>query len=168
DSDQQQSKRIEVVRAYATGAGNKKAYAESLPYCNKCKWQHVGPCTVKCGNSRRYGDSQLNDPETANETTKTNDENKRRFDSDPRDNRVKQPPLKRQNVTRAYTVRNNKNKGYAGILPLCDKCKLHHHDPCPVRCGNCEKVGHQVRDCWASTTITCYGCRGKEHTRGIA
>ncbi|GJT67011.1 putative reverse transcriptase domain-containing protein [Tanacetum coccineum] len=74
-------------------------------------------------------------------------ENKRRFDKDPRDNRVQQPPFKRQNVARAYTVGNNKNKGYVKILPLRDKCKLHHHGSCPVRCGNCEKVGHQARDC---------------------
>ncbi|GJT80677.1 putative reverse transcriptase domain-containing protein [Tanacetum coccineum] len=74
-------------------------------------------------------------------------ENKRRFDKDPRDNRVQQPPFKRQNVARAYTVGNNKNKGYVRILPLRDKCKLHHHGSCPVRCGNCKKVGHQARDC---------------------
>ncbi|GKE99610.1 reverse transcriptase domain-containing protein [Tanacetum coccineum] len=92
-------------------------------------------------------------------------ENKKRFDNNSRDNRVQQPPLKRQNMVRAYTVGNNKNKGYAGILPLCDKCKLHHHGPCPVRCGNCKKVGHQARDCWASTTITCYGCGGKGYTK---
>ncbi|GJX71024.1 hypothetical protein Tco_0308195 [Tanacetum coccineum] len=55
NSDQQQSKRIEVVRAHATGAGNKKAYAGNLPYCNKCKWHHIGPCTVKCGNYKRVG-----------------------------------------------------------------------------------------------------------------
>ncbi|GJZ25634.1 hypothetical protein Tco_0569887 [Tanacetum coccineum] len=55
DSDQQQSKRIEVVRAHATGAGNKKAYAGNLPYCNKCKLHHTGPCTVKCGNCKRVG-----------------------------------------------------------------------------------------------------------------
>ncbi|GJR15392.1 putative reverse transcriptase domain-containing protein [Tanacetum coccineum] len=91
--------------------------------------------------------------------------NKRRFNNNPRDNRVQQPPLKRQNVARAYMVGNNKNKGYARILPLCDKCKLHHHGPCPVRCGNCKKVGHQARDCWASTTMTCYGCGGKGHTK---
>ncbi|GJS66418.1 reverse transcriptase domain-containing protein [Tanacetum coccineum] len=33
-----------------------------------------------------------------------NAENKRRVDNNPRDNRVQQPPLKRQNMTRAYTV----------------------------------------------------------------
>nr|GFB62548.1 hypothetical protein [Tanacetum cinerariifolium] len=83
----------------------------------------------------------------------------------PRDNHVQQPPLKRQNVARVYTVGNNKNKGYAGILPLYDKCKLHHHRPCPVRCGNCKKVGHQARECWASTMMTCYGYGGKGNTK---
>ncbi|GKD49769.1 hypothetical protein Tco_1278745 [Tanacetum coccineum] len=50
-------------------------------------------------------------------------ENNRRFDNNPRDNRVQQPPLKRQKVGRDYMVGNNKNKGYAGILSLCYKCK---------------------------------------------
>ncbi|GJW63547.1 putative reverse transcriptase domain-containing protein [Tanacetum coccineum] len=54
---------------------------------------------------------------------------------------------------------------YTGTLPLCDKCKLHHHGPCPVRCGNSKKVGHQARDCWTPTLVTCYGCRGKGHTK---
>nr|GEZ59807.1 hypothetical protein [Tanacetum cinerariifolium] len=94
-----------------------------------------------------------------------NAENKMRFDNDPRDNHVQQPPLKRQNVARAYMVGNNKNKGYAGILPFCDKCKLDHHRPCPVKCKNYKKVGHQARDCWASTTMTCYGCGRKGHTK---
>ncbi|GKA56409.1 putative reverse transcriptase domain-containing protein [Tanacetum coccineum] len=68
-------------------------------------------------------------------------ENKRMFDNNPRDNRVQKPPLKRHNVLRAYTVGNNNKKGYARILPLCEKCKLHHHGPCPVKCGNYKKVG---------------------------
>nr|GEV20773.1 reverse transcriptase domain-containing protein [Tanacetum cinerariifolium] len=53
NSNQQQSKRIEVVRAYATGVGNKKVYAGNFPYCNKCKRHHTGPCTVKYGNCKR-------------------------------------------------------------------------------------------------------------------
>ncbi|GJV95715.1 reverse transcriptase domain-containing protein [Tanacetum coccineum] len=55
DSNQQQSKRIEVVRAHATRASNKKAHAGNLPYCNRCKLHHTGPCTVKCGNCKRVG-----------------------------------------------------------------------------------------------------------------
>ncbi|GJX78552.1 reverse transcriptase domain-containing protein [Tanacetum coccineum] len=53
--DQQQSRRIEMVRAHATRAGNKKAYVGNLTYCNKCKLHHTGPCIVKCGNCKRVG-----------------------------------------------------------------------------------------------------------------
>ncbi|GJY30943.1 hypothetical protein Tco_0414438 [Tanacetum coccineum] len=60
DSNQQQSKRIKVVRAHVTRAGNKKAYAINLPYCNKCKWHHIGPCTVNCGNCKRVGHTTKN------------------------------------------------------------------------------------------------------------
>ncbi|GJX98530.1 putative reverse transcriptase domain-containing protein [Tanacetum coccineum] len=55
DSHQQQSKRTKVVRPHATRAGNKKAYAGNLPYYNKCKWHHIRPCTVKCGNLTCFG-----------------------------------------------------------------------------------------------------------------
>ncbi|GJS44841.1 putative reverse transcriptase domain-containing protein [Tanacetum coccineum] len=49
-------------------------------------------------------------------------ENKRRMESNLRDNRGQQPPFKRQNtsgqnVARAYTAGNNERKGYAGPLP---------------------------------------------------
>ncbi|GJT79631.1 hypothetical protein Tco_1053973, partial [Tanacetum coccineum] len=56
-------------------------------------------------------------------------------------------------------------RGYVGTLPPCDKCKLHHHGPCPIKYGNCKKVDHQVRDGWTPTTVTCYGCGEKGHTK---
>ncbi|GJS66787.1 hypothetical protein Tco_0681351 [Tanacetum coccineum] len=76
-------------------------------------------------------------------------------ESNLRDNRGQQPPFKRQNtsgknVAKAYTVGNNERKGYAGPLPYCNKCKLHHEGLCTMRCGNCKKVRHQtrgLRDC---------------------
>ncbi|GJW17659.1 putative reverse transcriptase domain-containing protein [Tanacetum coccineum] len=80
-----------------------------------------------------------------------NAENKRRFKSSSRDNRQQQP-FKRQNVSgqnvaRAYTIRNNVvKKGYARVLPYCNKCIMHHEGPCIARCGNCKKVGHMTRD----------------------
>ncbi|GJZ82759.1 hypothetical protein Tco_0647932 [Tanacetum coccineum] len=70
-----------------------------------------------------------------------NAENKRRFDSNSRDNHGQQQPFKRQNVNgqnvaRAYTVRNNvERKRYAGVLPYCNKCRMHHEGPCMARCG---------------------------------
>nr|GEV58787.1 putative reverse transcriptase domain-containing protein [Tanacetum cinerariifolium] len=79
-------------------------------------------------------------------------ENKRRLESNQRDNRGQQPVLKRQNVrsqnvARAYMAGNNKKKGYVGSLPYYNKCKMHHAGPCTVRCRNCKRVGHMTRDC---------------------
>ncbi|GKA75589.1 putative reverse transcriptase domain-containing protein [Tanacetum coccineum] len=64
-----------------------------------------------------------------------------------KDYRGQQPPFKRQNVARAYTAGNNERKPYNRLLPLYNKCKLHHKGPCTVRCGKCNKVGHLTWDC---------------------
>ncbi|GJV69070.1 reverse transcriptase domain-containing protein [Tanacetum coccineum] len=102
-------------------------------------------------------------------------ENKRRWENNPRDNHVQQPPPKSQNVARAYTARPRERKVYVGILPTCNKCKMHHTGPCTAKCGNCKRVGHMTRDCRSPiaatnqralvanqrTTVTCYEC-GKQ------
>ncbi|GKC59443.1 reverse transcriptase domain-containing protein, partial [Tanacetum coccineum] len=64
-------------------------------------------------------------------------ENKRRMESNLRDNRGQLPPFKRQNtsgqnVARAYTAGNNERRGYAGPLPYCNKCKMHHEGLCTI------------------------------------
>ncbi|GJR70684.1 putative reverse transcriptase domain-containing protein [Tanacetum coccineum] len=110
-------------------------------------------------------------------------ENKRRMESNLRDNRGQQPPFKRQNtsgqnVARAYTAGNNERKGYAGPLPYYNKCRLHHEGLCTMRCGNYKKVGHQTRDCRAAIApntqrapvgnqqgIICYECGRPGHFR---
>ncbi|GKE22693.1 putative reverse transcriptase domain-containing protein [Tanacetum coccineum] len=116
--------------------------------------------------------------------TVKNTENKRRLEVNQRDNRGQHPPFKRpnvggQNVARAYTAGNNERKPYNGLLPLCNKCKLHHEGPCTVRCGKCNKVGHLTRDCKVtnSTTstqrgqvvnqrvFTCFECGRQGHYR---
>ncbi|GJT30520.1 putative reverse transcriptase domain-containing protein [Tanacetum coccineum] len=114
-----------------------------------------------------------------------NAKNKRRLEVNQRDNRGQQPLFKRpnvegQNVARAYTAGNNKKKPYNELLPLCNKCKLHHEGPCTVRCGKCNKVGYLTRDCklTISTTstqrgqvvnqmvVTCFECGRKGNYRG--
>ncbi|GJR84900.1 putative reverse transcriptase domain-containing protein [Tanacetum coccineum] len=110
-------------------------------------------------------------------------ENKRRMESNLRDNRGQQPPFKRQNtsgqnVARAYTAGNNERRGYAGPLPYCNKCRMHHEGLCTMRCGNYKKVGHQTRDCRAANApntqrapvgnqqgIICYECGRPGHFR---
>ncbi|GJZ83580.1 hypothetical protein Tco_0648753 [Tanacetum coccineum] len=42
-----------VARAYTAENNEKKGYVGSLPYYNKCKLNHAGPCTVRCGNCKR-------------------------------------------------------------------------------------------------------------------
>nr|GEY20537.1 reverse transcriptase domain-containing protein [Tanacetum cinerariifolium] len=89
-------------------------------------------------------------------------ENKRRMESNPRNNRVQQPPFKRQNtsgqnVARAYTAGNNKRKGYVGSFPYCNKYRLHHEGLCTIRCGNCNKVGYLTRDCRVTVTPNTQG-----------
>ncbi|GJR25853.1 putative reverse transcriptase domain-containing protein [Tanacetum coccineum] len=54
-TQQQLSKRQNVAQAYAAGTGERKEYARTLPLCNKCKFHHNGPCTVKCANCKRVG-----------------------------------------------------------------------------------------------------------------
>nr|GEY08814.1 hypothetical protein [Tanacetum cinerariifolium] len=105
-------------------------------------------------------------------------ENKRRFNSNQRDNCVQQPPAKRQDVGRAYTVGSNEKKGYAGPFPYCNMCRLYHVEQCIVKCGNCKKVKHMASDCKAAVTtiaqrapvanqeaITYYECCKKGHYR---
>ncbi|GJR97774.1 hypothetical protein Tco_0269948 [Tanacetum coccineum] len=61
---------------------------------------------------------------------------------------------KLKDVGRAYTVRSNEKKGYAGPLPYCNKCRLHHVGQCTIKCGNCKKVGHMDRDFKEAVTAT--------------
>nr|GEV01741.1 hypothetical protein [Tanacetum cinerariifolium] len=54
---------------------------------------------------------------------------------------------KRQEAIRAYAVNPTKNSWYAGNLPLCRRCRLHHTGSCSVVCQVCNKVGHQTKYC---------------------
>nr|GEY44815.1 putative reverse transcriptase domain-containing protein [Tanacetum cinerariifolium] len=43
-----------VARAYTTGNNERKGYVGSLPYCNKCRLHHEGPCTMRCELPRHF------------------------------------------------------------------------------------------------------------------
>ncbi|GJV18813.1 putative reverse transcriptase domain-containing protein, partial [Tanacetum coccineum] len=94
-----------------------------------------------------------------------NAENKRRMESNLRDNRGQQPPFKRQNtsgqnVARAYTAGNNERRGYAGPLPYCNKAAIAPNTQrAPVGnqqgiiCYECGRPGHFKKDCLSFDNI---------------
>nr|GEZ96096.1 hypothetical protein [Tanacetum cinerariifolium]GFA22233.1 hypothetical protein [Tanacetum cinerariifolium] len=98
-------------------------------------------------------------------------DNKRRIDNNSRDYNAQQPPYKRQNIARAYSVGPSAKKEYARTFLLCNKCKLHHNSPCTVTCANCKRVGHLTRDCRSPTaannqrTLTCFEYGNQGHYR---
>ncbi|GJY17827.1 putative reverse transcriptase domain-containing protein [Tanacetum coccineum] len=71
-------------------------------------------------------------------------ENKRRMESNPRDNRGQQPPFKRQNISgqnvaRAYTAGNNERKGYGWGAAVGNQQG--------IGCYECGRPGHFRKDC---------------------
>ncbi|GJU23959.1 putative reverse transcriptase domain-containing protein [Tanacetum coccineum] len=44
-----------VARAYTTGNNKRKPNSGPFPFCNKCKLQHEGPCTVRYGKCNKVG-----------------------------------------------------------------------------------------------------------------
>ncbi|GJU77716.1 reverse transcriptase domain-containing protein [Tanacetum coccineum] len=63
--------------------------------------------------------------------------------SNNRNNDYHRQQNKRQETFKTYTATN----GYAGNLPLCKRCRLHHTGPCSVKCQVCNKIGHQTKYC---------------------
>ncbi|GJY25121.1 putative reverse transcriptase domain-containing protein [Tanacetum coccineum] len=66
-----------MARAYTAGNNDKKGYVGSLPYCNKCKLHHAGPCTMRCGNLWKPGHFRKDCPKLRNQNrvNKTRNQN---------------------------------------------------------------------------------------------
>ncbi|GJU38735.1 reverse transcriptase domain-containing protein [Tanacetum coccineum] len=117
----------------------------------------------------------MNRVERQKDKVAENASNKRKWEGN-HDGRSSQQQ-KGHKVIRAHTTEPSNKKGYAGNLPLCNKCKFHHTDPCAAKCGNCKRVGHQTRDCKTpvprakqrpsvakqKAEITCYECGRIRH-----
>ncbi|GKD70737.1 putative reverse transcriptase domain-containing protein [Tanacetum coccineum] len=60
-----------VARAYTAGNNERRVYNEPLPLCNKCKFHHEGPCTIRCGKCKKVGhltqDCKAADSTTSNQ-----------------------------------------------------------------------------------------------------
>nr|GEX19460.1 putative reverse transcriptase domain-containing protein [Tanacetum cinerariifolium] len=64
------------------------------------------------------------------------------------------------NVARAYTACNNEKRDYRGTLPYCNRCKLHHEGQCTVKCHDCKRIRHLVRDYMSVVVVTTRGTPG--------
>ncbi|GKC82514.1 hypothetical protein Tco_1138231, partial [Tanacetum coccineum] len=65
--------------------------------------------------------------------------NKRKLDNN---NQAQQQPPKREDVAQAYAFETDERKEYAETLPLCNKCKFHHHGPCTAK-SDCPELKNQ-------------------------
>ncbi|GJR26040.1 putative reverse transcriptase domain-containing protein [Tanacetum coccineum] len=77
-------------------------------------------------------------------------ENKRRMESNLRDNRGQQPPFKRQkvsgqNMARAYAAGNNEKRGSTAVVPNTQRDPLGNQQG--VICYECGRPGHVKREC---------------------
>ncbi|GJW53494.1 putative reverse transcriptase domain-containing protein [Tanacetum coccineum] len=80
---------------------------------------------------------------------------------------------RRQKAVKAYAATRVENNRYAGNLPLCRKCDLHHTGPCTVKYNTCNKVGHLTNNCrnkrpatrsnQLPVTVICHACGEKGH-----
>ena len=105
--------------------------------------------------------------------------NKKRKQENNQGNKGVPQALRKPKLAKTYTAGPSTRKAYAGKLPICSRCKLHHNGPCTVKCHKCEKVGHLARDCRSKTFVvaqkipennrkaelTCFRCGKKGHYR---
>ncbi|GJT39577.1 reverse transcriptase domain-containing protein, partial [Tanacetum coccineum] len=83
------------------------------------------------------------------------------------------PQNQRQEAAKAYAATSVENNRYAGSLPSCKRCTLHHTKPCTVKFNNCNKVGHLTKNCQNKrpatgsnqlpVTAICHACGEKGH-----
>ncbi|GJW88420.1 putative reverse transcriptase domain-containing protein [Tanacetum coccineum] len=133
-SSHQQSKRQKVAKACAAEPNDKRGYAEKFPSCNKCKLHHAGPCPIKCKKCQKVGhhekDCRVRAPATGDNFL----QNVTCFGCGEQGHyKNRCPRLKNQNHG------DKKGKGYLGNLPLCNRCKLHQVDQCPVNPKSCSR-----------------------------
>ncbi|GJV83724.1 putative reverse transcriptase domain-containing protein [Tanacetum coccineum] len=119
-------------------------------------------------NKRKWEDNQRNNNNNNHNYNNNHNNNNNRN----RNNNHHQQQNRRPETGRAYAAAPAGGKIYAGNLPKCNRCNLHHHGPCPQKCQRCQRIGHMEKDCRVRLqgagndflqNVTCFGCGEKGH-----
>ncbi|GJT27714.1 hypothetical protein Tco_0907989 [Tanacetum coccineum] len=87
------------------------------------------PVQVSSDHKRKFDDRRTFNN---NNNSRNNNNNYRNTNTNNRYNNHQPQQNRRQEAVRAYAVTPSENNRYAGDLPLCKKCNLHHTGPCTV------------------------------------
>ncbi|GKB18325.1 putative reverse transcriptase domain-containing protein [Tanacetum coccineum] len=127
------------------------------------------PVQVSSDNKRKFDDRRTFN----NNNNSRSNNNYRNTNTNNRYNNHQLQQNRRQEAVRAYAVTPSGNNRYAGDLPLCKRCNLHHTGPCTGKCNICNKVGHLSKNCrnkkpatgsnQLPVTVVCHACGEKGH-----
>ncbi|GJV56300.1 putative reverse transcriptase domain-containing protein [Tanacetum coccineum] len=124
---------------------------------------------IRESNKRKWEDNQRNNN---NNNHNYNNNHNNNNNNRNRNNNHHQQQNRRPETVRAYAAAPAGGKIYAGNLPKCNRCNLHHHGPCPQKCQRCQRIGHMEKDCRVRLqgagndflqNVTCFGCGEKGH-----
>nr|GEX20944.1 putative reverse transcriptase domain-containing protein [Tanacetum cinerariifolium] len=120
------------------------------------------PVQVSSDHKRKFDDKRT-----------FNNNNYHNTNTNNRHNNYQSQQNQRQEAVKAYAATPAENKRYAGNLPLCKRCTLHHTGPCTVKCNTCNKVGHLTKNYQNKRPATgsnqlpvivvCHACEEKGH-----
>ncbi|GJW99773.1 reverse transcriptase domain-containing protein [Tanacetum coccineum] len=127
------------------------------------------PVQVSSDNKRKFDDRRTFN----NNNNFRSNNNYRNTNTNNRYNNHQLQQNRRQEAVRAYAVTPSGNNRYAGDLPLCKRCNLHHIGPYTGKCNICNKVGHLTKNCQNKkpaigsnqlpVTVICHACGEKGH-----
>nr|GEW76266.1 reverse transcriptase domain-containing protein [Tanacetum cinerariifolium] len=141
-----------------TNSTNRNTRQKETPITRKCSYKEFTSCqpfnfkgNVTASKPQTLEEAisitkRLKDQVTKHNFVQGTNDHKQKFDdrrtfnnNNNRNNDYHQQQNKRQETFRAYAVTLIENNRYAGDLPLCKKCNLHHTGPCTVKSQTCNK-----------------------------